>query len=79
MDEVFGYFVESSCAQETLEKGVKITKKNMERRKLKAVLEVLDNVSVNYPETAQYINKNMKEVYEREKLTVEEVFFSCLV
>lgn len=51
----------------------------MERRKLKAVLEVLDNVSVNYPETAQYINKNMKEVYEREKLTVEEVFFSCLV
>ena len=25
MDEVFEYFVESSCAQETLEKGVKIT------------------------------------------------------
>lgn len=25
VDEVFGYFVGSSCAQEALEKGVKIT------------------------------------------------------
>lgn len=46
----------------------------MEKNKLKVVLEVLDNASVNYPETTQYINKNMKAVYERGKLTVEERF-----
>lgn len=46
----------------------------MEKIKLKFVLDVLDNVSVKHPETADFIEKNMKEVCERQKLLVEEVF-----
>ena len=33
VDEVFGYFVGSSCAQETLEKGVKSTIKGHAKEK----------------------------------------------
>ena len=46
----------------------------MEKIKLKFVLDVLDNVSVKHSETADFIEKNMKEVCERKKLLVEEVF-----
>ena len=33
------------------------------------VLAVLDNISTKYPETKEYIKKNMKEVCERRKIT----------
>ena len=49
----------------------------MEKNKLKELLEVLNKMSVMYPETTQFIQKNMKEVYEREKLVVKEVFYFC--
>lgn len=48
----------------------------MNKKKLK-VRKVLHNMSIRYSETAQYINENMKEVCEKENLTVEEVF--CFV
>lgn len=51
----------------------------MQKKKLKVVLEVLDNASANYSETTQYINKNMKEVYERGKLKVKKGFCCYLV
>ena len=44
-------------------------------KKLRVTLEVVDNVSIKYPETKQYIEENMKEVYKRENSTVEEVFY----
>ena len=49
----------------------------MGKEKLKVLLEVLNNVSVKYPEAAQYIKENMTETCKREKLSVEEVF--CFV
>ena len=39
------------------------------------MLEVLDNVSKKNLGTKQYIDRNMKVVLEREKLTVEAVFY----
>ena len=39
------------------------------------LLEALKNVSVKHPETTQYIEENMSEVCEREKLAVEKVFY----
>ena len=35
-------------------------------------------MSVNYPETTQSIKEYMKEVFEREKLTVVELFHFVL-
>ena len=46
----------------------------MGKKKLRVTLEVLDNASTKYPETVQYVKQDMKEVCEREKLSVEEVF-----
>ena len=40
-------------------------------KKLRGTLEVLDNCLG----TKQYIDENKKEVFEREKLTVEELFY----
>lgn len=51
----------------------------MDKKKLKVVLEMLDNKSIKYPETAQYIENNMMEVSASEKLSIEEVFFSLLL
>ena len=46
----------------------------MDKKKLEVVLEVLNNVSIRYSETAQYIKENMKKVSKKENLTVEKVF-----
>lgn len=53
---------------------MKLRSKNMDKKKVRVTLEVLDNASTKYTETAQYIEQNMKEVCEREKLSVEQVF-----
>ena len=52
------YFVHSSCVLET---QVKFPSKNMNKKKLRITLEVMDNVSTKYTETAQYIEENIKE------------------
>ena len=46
----------------------------MDKKKLEVVLQVLNNVSIRYSETAQYIKENMKKVSKKENLTVEKVF-----
>ena len=38
-------------------------------------LTVLNNVATKYPQTKDYIEQNMKEVCEREHITVEEVIY----
>ena len=53
----------------------------MDKKKLGLTLEVLGSVSTKYLEAAQCIEENMKEACEREKLSVEELFYfvvSCL-
>ena len=57
--------------QETLEKDGKLQKKNMDKYKLKITLEVLNNVSIRYRKTAQYIEENMKKVCKKDKIPVE--------
>ena len=47
----------------------------MKNKKLKVLKEVLNNVSLWYAETTQYTDKNMKEVCEGGRLTVEVVFY----
>lgn len=45
----------------------------MDQKKLRIILKVLNNVSTSFPETAQNIEENVKEVCEREELTGKEV------
>ena len=47
----------------------------MDKKKLWATLEVLDNVTTKYPKSAHYIGQNMKEVCGRENMSVEVVFY----
>ena len=52
-------------------------------KKLEVTLEVLQNVEKRVPEAKAFIKQNMKEVYESEHITVEEVIclylmFACL-
>lgn len=37
--------------------------KNIDKKKLIVTLELLDNVSIKYPETANYIEGNIKKGY----------------
>lgn len=41
----------------------------MVRKKLKRVLQLLDNVSVIYPETAENIENNKMEISSRENIS----------
>ena len=43
--------------------------------KLKLAPEALDNVSRKYPETKKYSERDMEKVCEKEKVTLEEVFY----
>ena len=54
-------------------KAIKVIKINT--RRLKIVLGILSNVYIAYPETAEYIESNMMELYLREKLPEEEIFY----
>ena len=47
----------------------------MDKKHLMATPGVLHNVSVKYPDTAQYIKENINELCQREKLSVEVVFY----
>ena len=44
-------------------------------RKLKLVFEVINNVGEKYLETIDYIEEDVKEICEREHITVEEVIY----
>lgn len=49
----------------------------MDKKKLKVVLEMLDNKSIKYPETVQYIENNMMEVSASENYQLKRYFFCC--
>lgn len=52
-------------------------KVKMDQKKLKIVLEVLSQVYRTSPIKQEYIEKSLLEIYSREHLTVEELFFVC--
>ena len=47
----------------------------MEKRKLKITLEVLHEVSVEFPETKQFIEEHPEQTCLKENISVEEVSF----
>ena len=47
----------------------------MDRKRLKIALSVLDAVRNRFPETNEFIDSTLKEEYEKEKITADEVIF----
>ena len=47
----------------------------MDKKRLKIVLTVLDAVKSKFPETQVFIDSNLKEECEKEKMTADEVIF----
>ena len=67
----FRYFVNYSCAQE----------KHPEKRKLKITLEVLNEVSVQFLETKQFIEGDLEQKCFKRNISMKEVInlFTSLV
>ena len=47
----------------------------MDKKRLKIVLAVFDPVKSRFLETQEFIDSTLKEKYEEEKITPDEVFF----
>ena len=47
----------------------------MEKRKLKITLEVLNEVTAEFPETKEFIEKCLDQKCLKEKISVEEVIY----
>ena len=47
----------------------------MEKRKLKISLEVLNDVTAEFPETKEFIEKHLEQKYLKENISVDEVIF----
>ena len=45
----------------------------MDKKRLKIALSVLDAVKVRFPEIQEFIDSILKEEYEKEKITADEV------
>ena len=48
----------------------------MDRKRLRVALKVLEEVKVRYPETKQFIDDTMEEECQKEKISANEVIFS---
>ena len=47
----------------------------MEKQKLKITLEVLNEVSVEFPETKQFLEEHLEQKCLKENISVEEVIY----
>ena len=47
----------------------------MEKRKLKISLEVLNDVTAEFPETKEFIEEHLEQKYLKENISVDEVIF----
>ena len=48
---------------------------NMDKKRLKIALSVLDAVKGRFPETQEFIDSTLKEECEKERMTADEVIF----
>ena len=48
---------------------------NMDKKRLKIALSVLDVVRSTFPETNEFIDSTLKEECEKERMTADEVIF----
>ena len=46
----------------------------MDKKRVNVVTKVLDNVKIKYWERVEYIEKNMKEVHDNERISMERYF-----
>ena len=63
-----------SSALEKVTKYVRITK-NMDKKRLKIALAMLDAVKINFPETKKFIDDTTEDECQKEKISADEVFF----
>ena len=47
----------------------------MDKKRLKFALVVLDALKSRFPETKEFIDDTLKDEYEKEKITADEVIF----
>ena len=47
----------------------------MDKKRLKVALAVLNAVRSTFPETNEFIDSTLKEEWEKEKMTADEVIF----
>ena len=47
----------------------------MDKKRLKIALAVLDAIKSRFPETQEFIDSTLKEEYEKERMTADEVIF----
>ena len=47
----------------------------MKKRKLNIVIEVLNDVSIEFPETMEFINEKLDQICSKESISTEEVFY----
>ena len=47
----------------------------MDKKQLKIALAVLDAIKSRFPETQEFIDSTLKEEYEKERMTADEVIF----
>ena len=47
----------------------------MDEKQFKIVLSVLDTVRSKFPETNEFVDSTLKEEYEKERMTADEVIF----
>ena len=47
----------------------------IDKKRLKIALAVLDTVKSRFPETQEFIENTLREQYEKEKMTADEVIF----
>ena len=45
------------------------------KKRMKVVMKVLNNVANKNPEIADFIEDNLNEVWQNEKISVEEVYY----
>ena len=48
----------------------------MDKKRLRVALKVLQEVTIKFPNTKQFIDDTVEEGYQKEKITTDEVIFN---
>ena len=67
------YFLRPSALYLKIVKQARIIKMDKKRRRV--AFSVLNAVRSTFPETNEFIDSTLKEEYEKERMTVDEVIF----
>ena len=70
------YFLKHIALKQKIKEHARVVE--MDKKRLKIALAVLDAVKSRFPETQEFIDSTLKEECEREKMTADEVIFLLL-